>query len=113
MLRKKPWEERSRCGLTFKIMLEIPLSIAAPESFSDKFIQFVLNNNDDVSKVLRDLLFEELKITNKKELNLFFEKQIIQARENIYNKLNVRRDNPFSRVLTAKITKLMEKNGKK
>jgi len=111
--RKKPGEERSLCSLTFKIPLDVSFSVSAPPSVSDKFILEVANNNDDVSKVLRDFLFKELKISKRKDIDDLMEKPIRQARDIIYERMNAnRRKNPFSQILLNHINKYLKKGEK-
>ena len=108
--RKKPGEEKSKCGLTFKVQIEIPLSVSIPPSIADKFIQAVNNNNEDRSKILRDILFTELDIKNKKDVDDNFEKTIKKGRDDdIYLKLNTTKNNNFATIMKKGIIKYIDK----
>ena len=110
--RKKPGEEKARCGITFKLNLDIPFSISCVDSVAYKFEVACGNRNEKMSEVIREFVFKHLEVNpkNKKEFDILMEKVVEQAREVIYNKMKVSRNNKFSQMLQKDIDDYIKEN---
>lgn len=102
-------EDKKKCGLTFKFSLDVPFSLSIKEADAERFKQNVGNNNNDVSKILRDILFKEMKITSKRELDIFLAPATDTARNLIYTKIGASRTNSFSKTFEKVILKFNRK----
>jgi hypothetical protein len=96
-------EDKKKCGLTFKFSLDVPFSISLKEGDAEKFKFNVANSNDDVSKVLRDILFKKMGLNSKRELDIFLAKATDLSRELIYDKIGVNRLVSFSEIFEKEV----------
>lgn len=102
-------EDKKKCGLTFKIVIDVPFSVSIKEADAEKFKFNVGQKNKDVSSVLRDILFKETDIKNKRDLDIFFAEATDLARDLIYKKLGVSRTLPFSSIFEKAAIKFNKK----
>ena len=105
-------EDKKKCGLTFKFTLDVPFSVSMKEADADKFKFNVGQKNDDVSRVLREILLREVNINSKRDLDIFLAPATDLARELFYKKLGVSRTTPFSVVVEKSVLKFNKRQQK-
>lgn len=108
--RIKP-EDKKKPALTFIIPIDLTFSISLDRISAENFAYLAGNNNDDVSKVLREFVYKRLRIKNKKELENIVFRYIKEIKQEIYNKLGVTRSESFSEKLGQDIRRYI-KNAK-
>jgi hypothetical protein len=102
-------------AITFKIRPEIGFSVSIPIKYDDKIggynslVYYARNNNTDVSKIILDFIFEELKIKTYNELNNIdgMPEVIDQFRKVLYKALKKDRRG-FSKWLSEELINKME-----
>jgi hypothetical protein len=104
------YTRKAKCAITFKFPVEIPFSISTTDKISEDFKYAVGQNALETSAVIRNLLFKELGIKTRKDIDDMMERVINEGREIIYKRLNVNKKMPFSKVAESKMLKYIKAN---
>ena len=91
--------------LSFKIPLDLVFTLSIDYKTAEAFKLKMGNNDDTVSRGLRNMLFKKMVLKDKKEYYDFIIEQLEEIRRKTDTKLGVTRDKSFSEILVAEIKK--------
>lgn len=106
----KDRKERKQPGLSFLLPLDIIFSIATTYDLKERFKYLVSQNNQDISKILREFVFKRLKVNNRKEFEDIFFNEMKAIKLKIYEKMGVSRNKSFSEMMLDDIEKYNKEN---
>lgn len=103
-------QDRKVPGLTFIIPLNMTFTVSLDYKTSEDFKNIARNKDEDMSKLLRSFVFKKLGVKDKKDFENFMFEVIEVGKSKIYVKLEVNRQNSFSKVLLNEIQRYIKEN---
>lgn len=111
--RVLPGQEKVLPLLSFKVPIEITFSIGTTEKQRNKINGDIAQLNKDFTIVCREILFKDLGLKTKLDVDYYFADAIKVAKEKIYKDLGICRQKSFgSDYMIQSLIKYVEKHNK-
>ena len=111
--RVSPGQEKILPLLSFKVPIEITFAIGTTEKLRNQVTADIANLNKDFSIVCRDVLFKDLNLKTKLDVDYYFAEAIKVAKAKIYKDLGICRTKSFGNdYMMASLEKYVNKHKK-